>query len=228
LVLLIDQGGRTLRGTDERWKYDFFDKISQNLARQILALPEAQNVYSKTRWLGEQKASFGYWLLVRLWLQAPLQHSEILQLHQTARGINAFARTEVEMLTGTKDTRTGDLERGELGDERTAYPRWFREGPPGGEGTKLQDFAYWELLMMDVHMCIIETFGGYPQRFAARGREATDKEKAYLLKSEDFDVIDEESRETIKEDLKKGRWTPLRGYLSSRLKYPPTRSATFY
>lgn len=208
LQLLIDQGGRILRGTDERWKYDFFDHISRKIAHQFLALPPSESPYSKTRWLDEQHATLGYLILARLWLQAPLQHSEDLADHERALVINADTRAEVEASTGTVDPARGNLE---ILQDTLAYPRWAREGPPKGEGTKMQDFAYWELLMMDVHKCIIERYGGYPQRYAARGGEPTEREKEYLLKTGNFDVIDEESAAIIREDVKAGRWTPLKG-----------------
>jgi hypothetical protein len=206
LQLLLDQGGRILKGTDVRWKYDFFDVISLKLARQILALPVAQSPYSKTRWMDELGATFGYWILARMWLQAPLVHSEVLEYHESAKLINEEARIEVEKVTGLQDPNRGNVE---ILADTLAYPRWTREGPPGGEGTEMQDFAWWELLMMDVHLCIIEKYGGYPQRYAARGREPTERERAYLVETGNFDVIDQEDARQIMEDVKVGKWTPL-------------------
>lgn len=208
LQLLLDQGGRTLRRTDERYKYDFFDRLSIKLAHQLLKLPANQTPHSKTRWLDEQHATLGFWMLARLWLQAPLQHSEDLSNHDLARTLNAEVRSEIEAFLGVTDP-IRSLPRKAVLEDTLAYPRWTVEGPPGGPGTTLQDFAFWELAMMDVHRCIILTYGGYPQRFAARGREASAVEKAYLVRTGGFDVIDDEAAAVVREDVRVGRWTPL-------------------
>lgn len=208
LVLLLDQGGRLLTGTDTRWKYDYFDILARRLVHKILELPEEINPYNMSRWMGELGSTFGYWLLVRMWFQAPLCHSEAIRDHEIAAAINAEARTEVERFTKSRDPNREH--RATLLYDTLAYPRWSREGPPTGPGVQLKDFAFWELMMMDVHKCIIEQYGGYPQRYASRGREATGAEMVYLERSNYFDVIDDASAKQIRSDVKAGIWTRLK------------------
>jgi hypothetical protein len=63
LQLLLDQGPRSFcSGVDERWVVNFFDPLSQTLARQFYALPLEQRPDTRERWVEELKCSEDYWL----------------------------------------------------------------------------------------------------------------------------------------------------------------------
>lgn len=64
---------------------------------------------------------------------------------------------------------------------------------------------------MDVHRCIILKYGGYPQRKSARGQELSQRDIEYLEKRGHFDEISRDEAEKVKQDVKKGVWSPLKG-----------------
>jgi uncharacterized protein (DUF924 family) len=211
LQILLDQGPRScLEGADVRWKYDFFDKVSQQYAHSLLALPEPLQPLSKSRWTGIG-ATFDYWVLTTMWFQAPFVHSEDISAHDIAQSINENVRLEVEARAPQRDPHRSDPNYAELLNDTLAYPRILSAGPPTHPGYRLHEFAYWELTLMDVHRCIILKYGGYPQRKSARGQELSERDIEYLEKTGHFDEISRDEAEKVKQDVKKGVWSPLKG-----------------
>jgi len=140
-----------------------------------LNLPSSLRIDSKKRWLVEQGASLEYWLLVRLWLIAPLIHSEVLADHELGGLMNEEMRVEVERFSGKTDPYRA--KRAELAVDTHAFGRMLREGPPLENGVTMDEWFFWMWTVIDVLKPIIEKFGKYPYQDVAKGRLSTDEER---------------------------------------------------
>jgi uncharacterized protein (DUF924 family) len=209
LQLLLDQGPRALfEGMDERYIYDYFQHVSKKYAQQLLNLPSSLRIDSKKRWLEEQEASLEYWLLVRLWLIAPLIHSEVLADHELGGLMNEEMRVEVERFSGKTDPYRA--KRAELAVDTHAFGRMLREGPPLENGVTMDEWFFWMWTVIDVHKPIIEKFGKYPYQDVAKGRLSTDEEREWTIVFQGgLDNSNSDVAKRIREDVLKGRWTPL-------------------
>jgi hypothetical protein len=195
---------------DERYIYDYFQHVSKKYAQQLLNLPSSLRIDSKKRWMEEQGASFEYWLLVRLWLIAPLIHSEVLADHELGGLMNEEVRVEVERFTGKTDPYRA--KRAELAGDTHAFGKMVREGPPLENGVTMDEWFFWMWTVLDVHKPIIEKFGKYPYQDVAKGRPSTDEEIEWTVVFQGgFDNSNSDVAKRIREDVLKGRWTPLGG-----------------
>jgi uncharacterized protein (DUF924 family) len=211
LQLLLDQGPRALfEGVDARYIYDYFQYVARKYAQQLLDLPSALRIDSKKRWMEELGASFDFWLMARLWLMAPVVHSEVLADHEMAQLMNEEVRVEVEKFTGKTDPYRA--KRAELLVDIYGFGRMYREGPPQENGIRMDEWFFWMWAVADVHKPIIDKFGKYPYQDVAKGREPTDEEKEWTIIFENgIDNSNSEVAKRIREDVAKGRWTPLGG-----------------
>jgi hypothetical protein len=64
-------------------------------------------------------------------------------------------------------------------------------------------------MIFDAHPPIVKTFGRYPYRNGAIGRESTPRELEWLEKTDHFAEVEPEVAMRIREDVLAGRWTPL-------------------
>jgi len=136
LQLLLDQGPRALfEGMDARYIYDYFQYVARKYAQQLLDLPSALRIDSKKRWMEELGASFDFWVMARLWLIAPVVHSEVLVDHELALSMGEDVRVEVEKFTGETDPYRA--KRAESAEDIYAFGRMYLEGPPLENGVKM-------------------------------------------------------------------------------------------
>ncbi|KAH8765767.1 hypothetical protein BGZ57DRAFT_528681 [Hyaloscypha finlandica] len=207
--LLLDQGPRALfEGMDARYIYDYFQYVARKYAQQLLDLPSALRIDSKKRWMEELGASFDFWVMARLWLIAPVVHSEVLVDHELALSMGEDVRVEVEKFTGETDPYRA--KRAELAEDIYAFGRMYLEGPPLENGVKMHQWFFWMWAVLDVHKPIIDKFGKYPYQDVAKGRESTDEEKEWTIVFQNgVDKSNSKVAQRIREDVVKGRWTPL-------------------
>ncbi|KAE9370386.1 hypothetical protein N431DRAFT_426748 [Stipitochalara longipes BDJ] len=211
LQLLLDQGSRALfEGIDVRYTYDYFQHVARKYAQQLLDLPSSLRIDGKKRWMDEQGASFDFWLMVRLWLIAPVVHSEVLADHELALQINEEVRVEVEKLTDKIDPYRA--KRAELAVDTYAFGRMYREGPPMENGPRMHEWFFWMWTVLDVHKPIIDKFGKYPYQDVPKGRVSTEEEREWtIIFQNGVDKSNSDVAKKMREDVLKGRWTPLGG-----------------
>lgn len=211
LQLLLDQAPRALfAGMDARYIYDYFQYVARKYAQQLLDLPSALRIDNKKRWVEELGASFDYWVFVRLWLIAPVVHSEVLADHEFALQPDEDVRVEVEQYTGKTDPYRAKW--AELSVDTYAFGRMYREGPPRERGLGLAEWFFWMWTVIDVHKPIIDKFGKYPYQDVAKGRVSTEEEKEWTIVFQNgVDESNSEVAKRLREDVLKGRWTPLGG-----------------
>jgi hypothetical protein len=136
-------------------------------------------------------------------------HSEALPNQDTARSTLSYLRETVEENTGTVDPYRSQQDKIET--DIHGFLRVYRAGPPTGEDVKLEDFAYWFQMIMDIHRPIIVRFGRYPYRNSHEGRYDTEEEIGWLEETGNFnEITDEDVKGRIKEDVLASRWTPLK------------------
>jgi uncharacterized protein (DUF924 family) len=205
LQLLLDQGSRALfEGIDIRYTYDYFQHVARKFAQQLLDLPSQLRIDSKKRWMDEQGASFDYWLMVRLWLIAPVVHSEALANHELAQQMNEEVRVEVEKFSGKTDPYR--VQRAELAVDIYAFGKIYRIGPPMENGPQMHEWFFWMWTVLDVHKPIIDKFGKYPYQDVAKGRVSTEEEREWSIVFENgVDKSDSDFAKKIREDVLKGR-----------------------
>ncbi|KAF8176358.1 hypothetical protein K438DRAFT_1770558 [Mycena galopus ATCC 62051] len=122
LQLLLDQAPRALcssASTDGRYVNSYFDILAQRLVASWLALPAKQRPDSWTNSKGT--ISLDYWLLMRLWLGAPLVHNGTVKSQELAVAFSEETRSVVEMLTGTRDPNRA--RRDTIFSDIYAFPR---------------------------------------------------------------------------------------------------------
>jgi uncharacterized protein (DUF924 family) len=211
LQLLLDQGPRALfEDMDERYIYDYFQHVSKKYAQQLLDLPSAVRADSKKRWMEKLGASFDFWVLTRLWFIAPLIHAEVLADHELGEVMDEEVRVEVERFSGKVDPYRA--KRAELAVDTHAFGRMYREGPPLENGVKMDEWFFWMWTVIDVHKPIIEKFGKYPYQDVAKGRVSTEEEREWTIVFQNgVDKSNSEVAKKIREDVLRGRWTPLGG-----------------
>jgi uncharacterized protein (DUF924 family) len=209
LQLLLDQATRALlRGTDARWRGAYFDVLSRKFAKQLLDIPSTLRADAQSRWVDERGVSFDYWLIMKHWFIAPFTHSEDLADHEIARELIEGGRVEVEKFLGKTDPYRS--KRHELKDDTLAFGRMLREGHKSvGNSLSMEDFAFWLWTVMDVHKPVIESFGRYPYKNSAMGREETDREREWIVAWGMGREVDDHTARRIREDVLRGRWTPL-------------------
>ena len=209
LQLLVDQGPRSFcKGVDKRWEANYFDVISQRLAKSFFALPDNLRPWNKERWLGQLGASFDYWMLPSVWFLAPWEHSEHVEDQELAEKWTEHLRIEVEKQSGEKDPNRAKRE--ELFKDTHALLRMFQEGGPSLQGrVTTARYLFWLFTVLNVHKPIIDKFGRYPYRNAGAGRVSTEEEKVWIEETGRFGVVEPDVAEKIMEDVKAGRWTPL-------------------
>ena len=211
LQLLLDQGPRALfEGIDIRYTYDYFQHLGRKFAQQLLDLPSSLRIDSKERWMDEQGASFDFWLRVRLFLIAPVVHSEGLADHELAMQMNEEVRVEVERFTDKTDPYRA--KRAELLRDIYAFGKMYREGPRTENGPTMDGWFFWMWTVLDVHKPIIDKFGKYPYQDVPKGRVSTEEEREWSIVFEQgVDKSKSDVAKRIREDVLKGRWTPLGG-----------------
>ncbi|KAK2788367.1 hypothetical protein FQN52_006691 [Onygenales sp. PD_12] len=204
LQVLFDQAPRALcAGVDVRYRYAYFDILSQRLAGEWAALPPHQRPDTWERWeaLG---VSFDWWVVARFWFGAAWVHEESLAGQEMAVGYTNGTREAVEGRTGVRDEYRDD---GGVWTDVCAFPRVYMEGPPGEVG--MGGFVFWMCMLMDTHKVVIETFGRYPTVNAAVGRESTGDEERWLAAFPGWREVEDEVREVIRRDVWEGSWAPL-------------------
>lgn len=136
-------------------------------------------------------------------------HSEALPNQDAAREILSDLRETVEEHTGTVDPYRAKQD--EITTDIFGFPRIYHAGPPSGEDVKMEDFAYWFQMIMDIHRPIIVKYGRYPYRNSHEGRDDTEEETGWLEETRHFgEITDEVVKGKIKDDVLAGRWTPLK------------------
>jgi len=211
LQLLLDQCPRALfSGIDARWTNGYFDRVSQPFARSLLALPEPQRPHSRTRWAG---ASTAFWLLARVWLAAPLAHSEEVSTQELCVAFVEESRRAAEEASGTMDLWRA--RRAEVLSDVHLFPLTLLEGvarPPGlpeGAEITMESIVYGMGMLMDAHKPIIDRFGRYPYANAIRGRDSTAEELEWIERTKHLGEAPPEVARLIREDMEAGRWRPL-------------------
>jgi len=95
-----------------------------------------------------------------------------------------------------------------LEEDVYALSREYKNFPQHPDA-KLEKLVFWFLMVFDAHPPIIKTFGRYPYRNRATGRESTPREVEWLEKTDHFGEVEPEAAKRIREDVLAGRWTPL-------------------
>ncbi|KAJ6482569.1 hypothetical protein C8R45DRAFT_305074 [Mycena sanguinolenta] len=210
LQLILDQAPRALcssKSTDGRYVNSYFDLISQRLVDTWLALPAHLRPDS---WANRKDdMSLDYWTLLRLWFGAPIVHNGTVPSQERALAFEEETRLVVEQMTGERDPNRAS--RDTILSDIYAFPRVLMAGPPSGEGVSLTTWAWWMLMVMDVHKPIIDRFGRYPYANAIKGLDSTDKELEWIRKTDHFGEAPPDVAKKVKEDVAHGRWTPLGG-----------------
>jgi uncharacterized protein (DUF924 family) len=202
LIIVLDQGPRQcFDGMDDRWTSAYFDVLVQALLAELRALPADQQPWTKERWLHDVGADESHWFLASFWWAAPLVHSEELASHEAALALTAHVRHAVRTLTGDADPYPAPTDP--LAFFRTAMARC----PPAP--LALSALVYWMLMLIETHTPIVRTFGRYPYRNGALGREDTEAERAFMEQTSGFAGVEADVRKRIAEDVRKGRWTPI-------------------
>lgn len=113
----------------------------------------------------------------------------------------------MERFTGKVDPHRATREE----DRKDVYgfAKFARGGPPSHEGVTVDEYCFWLGKIIDLHLPIIHTFGRYPYRNAATGRESTEAEKEFLEATNHFAEEGEEVAWKVRRDVLEGRWTPL-------------------
>ncbi|KAJ7256219.1 hypothetical protein B0H12DRAFT_519760 [Mycena haematopus] len=210
LQLVFDQAPRALcssDSTDGRYVNSYFDLIAQRLVQSWLALPAKQRPDSWTNRKGTM--SVDYWILLRMWLNAPLVHNGTVKSQERAVAFSDETREVVEHVTGKRDPNRAS--RDTIFSDIYAFPRMLTEGPPLDGEVTTATWSWWMLKLMDVHKPIIDRFGRYPYQNAIRGLDSTDEELEWIQKTDHFGEAPPDVAKKVKEDIAHGRWTPLGG-----------------
>ncbi|RBR07082.1 uncharacterized protein FIESC28_10828 [Fusarium coffeatum] len=211
LQLLLDQASRILfPGIDARWQSGYFGPLGRCLAGQWYALPEEQRPDKWRRWQDMDVTSFSYWVATQVMWAAPFLHAEDLESQQIGLDLSEELRRAVEERTGKNDPyrETRDVT---LKDD-LLFLREVVKGPPVDEresSISITHWTFWWCMILDSHWPIIKRFGRYPYRNAILGRVITDEEKKWLDDTGHFGEASPEVAGKIREDVEKGRWTPL-------------------
>ncbi|KAA1477517.1 hypothetical protein DENSPDRAFT_844683 [Dentipellis sp. KUC8613] len=207
LTMLFDQAPRqVLRGTNKRYVNDYFDHPARKLARTLFALPAEQRPDSIAR-LTAQGWSVDYAVSARIWLLAPLVHSEDLADQERQVEISEEWRREIEARGGEADPhrKTAEADTQDV----VAFSRLFVQ-PPVRAGTTMQEYIFWVLRLFLVHIPIIRKFGRYPYRNDVVGRDTTEEEEQWAKDTQYFGFErDKEAVRKIREDVEAGVWSPL-------------------
>ncbi|EKM52749.1 uncharacterized protein PHACADRAFT_31212 [Phanerochaete carnosa HHB-10118-sp] len=207
LLFLLDQAPRsTLSGVNERYIYGHFDAFASKLALQLLALPPHLRPDTMER-LMMQGWSYDYAMVARFWFYIPLVHSENLENHEKQLILMEAVRSDVEKHVGKKDPG-----REKMAEDLTdiyGFPKVVTE-PPIRNGSEIDDFFFWLMRLVVVHVPIIRKFSRYPYRNNSLGRISTKDEKQYAEDTDYFATqTDEEVIKKILADVEAGRWSPL-------------------
>ena len=207
LQLLLDHCPRLLfRGIDQRWTYDYFNKLSERLGRTWLTLPPAQRPDSWERW-HNAGAELDYWIAIRFWFGTPFVHSELPESQKIAIAFTEETRFVVEQISGQTDPYRATRQHILL--DLYGFPREYRKGPPQGGDVTRESWTFWMGMLMDVHKPIVDVFGRYPYLNAICGRESTREEERWAEDTDHFGEASQKVARRVKEDVKLGRWTPL-------------------
>ena len=203
LILLVDQSPRSLyRHSDVRWGPMFFDVTSQRLIKRLVSagtFPDDTEIWTRLGY------SFEDIMVRKMWIYAPLIHSEHLEDQRLASGKIEQMRREVESYTGKTDPWRATKDKD--GDDTMMFHRLIEQGPPG----TFAEFFFWLYRIFDAHLPIIEKYGRYPYNNTSVGRVSTEEEEQYLLDTEGFHVpslTDEEVRK-LREQVERDIWEPL-------------------
>ena len=96
-------------------------------------------------------------------------------------------------------------------DERdvTLFPKLVRDVEHAAKELRMED-AMWRMCrVVRTHEPIIRTFGRYPYRNGAMGRESSKEETDFVIEVKEFEVCESETAIQIRGDVDAGRWTPL-------------------
>jgi len=124
--------------------------------------------------------------------------------------MNEEVRVEVEKFSSKTDPYRA--QRAELAVDIYAFGKMYRIGPPMENGPQMHEWFFWMWTVLDVHKPIIDKFGKYPYQDVAKGRVSTEEEREWSIVFENgVDKSDSDVAKKIREDVLKGRWTPLGG-----------------
>lgn len=220
LQLLLDHCPRVLfRGIDHRWTYAYFAELSQRLAETWYALPDDQRPDKWERWQSPGLA-LDYWIGIRFWFGTPFVHSELLEHQKIALKFTEETRSVLETVTGHTDPYRS--RRAEILADVTGFPREYRKGPPQGNEVTRESWVWWMGMLMDIHVPIVDRFGRYPYSNAICGRESSDEEVRWIEETTHFGEASEDVARRVREDVEKGRWTPLGEDSRGGIQYPKT------
>ncbi|KAK8845642.1 hypothetical protein IAR55_006358 [Kwoniella newhampshirensis] len=210
LLLLLDQAPRFLcQGRDARWTSSYFDVIALRTITKLLSLPWSLRPDNLERW-----TSLGYNIehatLRRLVLCFSISHSENWADHMLQHGLIEQIRRGVEEYYQVSDSFRS-LDRSDAGNPHL-FPRLITAVGSGEAKIKtVADFYFYFFRVIRVHEPIIRVYGRFPYRNRAVGRDDTDMDREYMKATDGMFALDEKTAKYIRDDVEKGRWTPLQG-----------------
>lgn len=186
LALLLDAAPRLSEGFpgQARLTHAISGPLATRLAGQLFTLPASLRPDSPERLRninlhvgdeGKGELSYAHTALMRLWLYAPLIHSEDYADQHLASGLLESLRRDTEAHYGVRDpTRRSDRAiPGDVG----ALARLVKGGPPPCGGRDVHTMIYWSAMVARAHAPVVRVFGRFPDRNAVLGREDTEEEK---------------------------------------------------
>jgi hypothetical protein len=196
LIIVLDQGPRQcFDGMDDRWTSAYFDVLVQALLAELRALPADQQPWTKERWLHDVGADESHWFLASFW-------------HEAALALTAHVRHAVHALTGDADPyQAPEIAHKTRTDPLAFFHTAMARCPPAP--LALSALVYWMLMLIETHTPIVRTFGRYPYRNGALGREDTEAERVFMEQTSGFAGVEADVRKRIAEDVREGRWTPI-------------------
>ncbi|KAF2702807.1 hypothetical protein K504DRAFT_463991 [Pleomassaria siparia CBS 279.74] len=213
LLILLDQAPRYIcNGVNERWRNGFFDVLALRLSLQLRHLPSELGLTAFKRW-GELGYSWGHWSAINVLLSAPFAHSENLSYHEDILlpWVRGQRRLTEEHFNTTDERHAKEVAEGmtiDASSDTLAFSAFVRAGLPDTD--EISDLVFWFCYVKEAHVPVIRTFGRYPYRNRALGRDSTEAEKEFLVQSDNFGMsVDEEAAKKIREDVEKGIWSPL-------------------
>ncbi|OQO13949.1 hypothetical protein B0A48_00824 [Cryoendolithus antarcticus] len=215
LVLLLDQVPRLiLKCHDTRWAYGFFGPLACRLAQQLDGLPPHLRADDMERWLALGSGLSWADVMLRCSLHLlPFVHAEDSATQSRAQGLNEATRQSVESHFHLTDPSRHDP-RADV-SHPASLPRLVAGPiPPSyyvGKGYDV--FFFFDYQIDRAHVGVLEKFGRFPWRNAPLGRDDTGEEVGYLESIGGFAQMDGRVTGEIREDVRKGIWRPLRGWV---------------
>ncbi|KAL7005773.1 hypothetical protein EMMF5_004688 [Cystobasidiomycetes sp. EMM_F5] len=213
LHLLLDQATRlVLKRHNVRWCYGFFGPLATQLAQDFETLPQHLRPDRMSRWMEELGYSWQEAALRATIFETAFVHSESVQDNAISTVKAEEFRKDIERITGMQDPSRTAAKALAMEHEVDALPRLVMADlipPVYFSRDSFQDFFWFDMQINRVHQPILETFGRYPWRNAALGRDLSQEENAYMLSIRGFADVDQAIARDIRNDAQNGIWRPL-------------------